>query len=95
MEFLAQQPIDPLEHSLNVLEFHKILGHIAEKCLSDSARNFILNLKPSTNEESIRIRGELIEEIRQLLAASGQPELAGPSIRRAKREYSLNLNSGK
>ena len=97
MEFLAQQPIDPLEHSLNVLEFHKILGHIAEKCLSDSARNFILNLKPSTDEESIRIRGELIEEIRQLLATSGQPELAGlsdpePFIDKASKEGILAEN---
>ncbi|MCD6595187.1 Smr/MutS family protein [bacterium] len=97
MDFLLQKDINPLEHALKVLEFPKILEHIASKCLSDVAKKFVIGLRPSTDEESIGIRGELIEEIRQLLAISGQPELTGlsdpePFVDKASKEGVLAEN---
>ena len=77
MEFPHPENIDPLTHALEVLEFPKVLEHIAKKCVSERARQMVLNTRPTSDIELIRIRSELIEEIRQLLAISGQPELAG------------------
>jgi len=91
MKLELHPEIDPLEHSLDALEFPKILQIIAGRCVSSFAADSILALKPLKDEEQIRIRQELVEEIRQLLATSGQPELAGlgefePAIDKASKE---------
>ena len=85
------QSLSPLHHAIEVLEFDKILRNIAGRCHSQRGRETALSLAPLFDETLIRARQELVEEIRQLLATSGQPELAGlsdpePHIDKASKE---------
>ncbi len=71
--------IDPVSHSLIVLEFAKIRERLAAKCVTTTAQKRALQLSPLADIEKILLRQELTAEIRDLLAISGQPELAGLS----------------
>ena len=91
MKFNLPNIEDPLAHSADVLEFKEILNDIAGRCLSDGGRKMVFSLSPIADEEFLRIRQDLIEEVRSLLATSGQPDLAGlsdvePHIEKAKKE---------
>lgn len=79
MQFKLPEPLEPMHHAMDVLEFGKVIENIAKRCLSDTAREMVRKLTPLSDVELIRTRQELVEEMRQLLAISGQPELAGLS----------------
>ncbi len=94
MQFQLPEIKDPLAHSMDVLEFKKILDNIAGRCLSNGGRKMVLSLTPVGDESLIRIRQELVEEARSLLATSGQPDLAGlsdvePDVAKANKEGTL------
>ncbi len=74
-----ESDIDPLAHAMEVLEFPKVKSAIASRCVSEGGRRHVWALAPIDDEELIRQRQELVEELRQLLATSGQPDLAGLS----------------
>ena len=95
MQFQLPEIKDPLAHSMDVLEFKKILDDIAGRCLSDGGRKIALSLSPVGDETLIRIRQELVEEVRSLLATSGQPDIAGlsdvePDVEKARKEGTLS-----
>lgn len=91
MYFNIQEPKNPLKHYIDVLEFEKILELISGHCLSEGGRKLVFSLSPIDDAQIIRERQELVEEVRQLLAISKQPDLTGLSdpegfIEKARKE---------
>lgn len=69
--------IDPLAHTLEVLEFGKIIQRIETFCESETAKRRVRGIKPLSDPEAIKAQQELISEVRNLLNTSGQPDLTG------------------
>lgn len=66
-----------VEHSLEILEFNKLLRVIADFANSDASRGSVLSISPLRNIEDINKRFRLIDEIR-LMAQKGKPLSISP-----------------
>ncbi|MFZ6006200.1 MAG: endonuclease MutS2, partial [Nitrospirota bacterium] len=80
-----------VEHSLEILEFNKLLGIIAGFAKSDASRKAVLVISPLNSIEEINKRLRLIEEIRRMsqkgkpLSISPFPDIE-PLLRRVRPE---------
>jgi DNA mismatch repair protein MutS2 len=66
-----------VEHSLEILEFNKLLGIIADFARSDASKGSVLSISPLNNIEDINKRFRLIDEIR-LMSQKGKPLSISP-----------------
>ncbi|WP_333654748.1 endonuclease MutS2 [Dissulfurispira sp.] len=66
-----------VEHSLEILEFNKLLGIIADFAKSDASKGSVLSISPLNNIEDINKRFRLIDEIR-LMSQKGKPLSISP-----------------
>jgi DNA mismatch repair protein MutS2 len=66
-----------VEHSLEILEFNKLLGIIADFAKSDASKRAILSISPLKSIDEINKRLRLIEEIR-LMSQKGRPLIISP-----------------
>ncbi len=68
---------DLREHSLEELEFHKVLERLADMTWSDEGREIILELRPSPNLPELRTELERVNELIRLVNLGEQLPLEG------------------
>ena len=60
---------------LEKLEFEKILNQVSKYSSTESGKNLILNLYPSSDISFITTEGILIEEAKEILNKAGHPPI--------------------